>query len=113
MARRGTEAFEGGRLSEASIYAIGFLGAMPQGYGVNRGFLKRLARESGGRAFFPKGTKELSKVFIQIHAELSSQYRMAYVPKKAAKNGEWRNIEVRIKGSTHLKARTRLGYYAR
>jgi Ca-activated chloride channel family protein len=107
------DAFEGGRRSDASVYAIGFLGAMPQGYGVNRGFLKRLARESGGRAFFPKGTKELNRTFTQIHAELSSQYRMAYVPRKVAKNGEWRNIEVRIKGTTHLLARTRAGYYGK
>ncbi len=107
------DAFESGRLSEASIYAIGFLGAMPQGYGVNRGFLKRLSRESGGRAFFPKGTKELNKVFLQIHTELSSQYRMAYMPKNTEKDGTWRNIEVRIKGTTDLEARTRLGYYAK
>ncbi len=107
------DAFEGGKLSDASVYAIGFLGAMPQGYGVNRGFLKRLARESGGQAFFPKGTKELNQAFIQIHSELSSQYRMAYVPRKALKDGAWRDIEVRVKGSTHLTARTRLGYYAK
>ena len=106
------DAFEGGKLSDASIYAIGFLGAMPQGYGVNRGFLKRLSLESGGRAFFPKGTKELNKVFNQIHTELSSQYRMAYMPKNTEKDGGWRNIEVRIKGTTDLAARTRLGYYA-
>jgi Ca-activated chloride channel family protein len=107
------DVFESGRRSEAGIYTIGFLGAMPTGYGVNQGFLGRLARESGGRAFFPKGAKELNKTFAQIHAELSSQYRIVYVPKKAAQEGEWRNIEVRIKGTTHLTARTRLGYFGK
>jgi Ca-activated chloride channel family protein len=107
------DVFEGGKRSDASVYAIGFLGAMPQGYGVNRGFLKRLAWESGGRAFFPKNTKELNRTFTQIHAELSSQYRMAYVPKKVAKKGEWRGIEVRIGGIKHLIARTRAGYYGK
>jgi VWFA-related protein len=106
------DVYERGRLSEASIYTIGFQGATPAGYGISRGFLKRLAEESGGRAFFPKGIKELSRAFAQIQAELHSQYRLAYLPKNNRMDGSWRNIEVRIKGTTHLHARTRQGYYA-
>jgi VWFA-related protein len=107
------DVYERGRLSEASVYTIGFQGATPAGYGINRGFLKRMAEESGGRSFFPKGVKELSRAFAQIQAELHSQYRIAYMPKKNRLDGSWRTIEVRIKGTTDLHARTRRGYYAK
>jgi VWFA-related protein len=106
------DVYEKGRLSEASIYTVGFQGATPVGYGISRGFLKRLAEESGGRAYFPKGIKELTRAFAQIQAELHSQYRLAYVPKNHRMDGSWRSVEVRIKGTTHLHARTRKGYYA-
>jgi Ca-activated chloride channel family protein len=106
------DVYERGRLTESSIYTIGFQGATPAGYGISRGFLKRLAEESGGRAFFPKDINELNRAFARIQVELHSQYRLAYVPKNDRLDGTWRKIEVRIKGTNQLHVRTRRGYYA-
>lgn len=109
------DVFEGGKLSEASIYAIGFRGrgrSPGGGYSLNRGFLKRLVRESGGRAFFPTDSNSLNRSYYQIREELHGQYQMAYVPKNTHWDGDWRDIVVRIKGLDHLVVRTRQGYYA-
>ena len=107
------DAIEGARFSEVTIYSVGFQGRRTAGArGVNKGFLKKLAEETGGAAFFPKGIGELNEDFEQIQDELHSQYRLAYVPSNPEQNGEWRSIEVRIKGRDNLVVRTRQGYYA-
>lgn len=107
------DAIEGAKFSEVTIYAVGFEGRRVRGSrGVNKGFLRDLASETGGAAFFPQGIGELNRDFDRIQDELHSQYRLAYVPKNSEKNGEWRTIEVRVKGRDDLVVRTRQGYYA-
>jgi VWFA-related protein len=102
---------EGAKFSEVTIYTVGFEGG-GMGGGVNKGFLKKLSEETGGSAFFPKGIGDLNQSFEQIQDELHSQYRLAYVPAKQEKTGEWRTIEVRVKDRDDLVVRTRQGYYA-
>ena len=106
------DAVEGAKFSEVTIYAVGFEGRGGMGAGVNKGFLKKLSEETGGSAFFPKGIGDLNQSFEQIQDELHSQYRLAYVPVKHEKNGEWRSIEVRVRNRDDLVVRTRQGYYA-
>jgi Ca-activated chloride channel homolog len=104
---------EGAKFSEVTIYSVGFEGQTGfGGGGVNKGFLKKLSEETGGTAFFPKGIGDLNQSFEQIQDELHSQYRLAYVPVKQDRNGEWRAIEVRVKDRDDLVVRTRQGYYA-
>ena len=107
------EAVEGGKASEVTIYSVGFRGSRSSGgSGVNKGFLRRLSKETGGDAFFPDDMTELNQNFSRIQEELHSQYRLAYVP-AAKTRSAWRKIEVRIKGRDDLVARTRTGYYAK
>lgn len=107
------DAVEGAKFSEVTIYTIGFQGNRTAGArGVNKGFLKDLAEETGGSAFFPKGIGDLNESFEQIQDELHSQYRLAYVPSNKDLNGEWRSISVKIKNRDDLVVRTRQGYYA-
>lgn len=107
------DAIEGGKLSDASIYTVGFSGWRPtEGSGVNRGFLTRLAAESGGRAFFPDDLDEIRKSFSQIQEELHHQYRMAYRPRAPSEELEWRTIQIRLPNRKDLSVRTRLGYYS-
>lgn len=107
------DAIEGAKFSEVTIYTVGFEGRRAAGSrGVNKGFLKKLAEETGGAAFFPDGIGELNRDFDRIQDELHSQYRMAYIPTNVEKDGEWRTIEVRVKGRDDLVVRTRQGYYA-
>ncbi len=107
------DAIEGSKFYEVSIYSIGFQGRRGMGgSGVNKGFLREIAKETGGAAFFPKGIGALNESFTQIQEELHSQYRMAYIPTNGALDGSWREIEVRFKDRDDLKVRTRRGYYA-
>jgi VWFA-related protein len=107
------DAIEGAKLSEVTIYSIGFEGRRGLGsQGVNKGFLKKLSEETGGASFFPKGIGDLNESFAQIEDELHSQYRLAYVPSNQDRDGQWRAIAVRVKNRDDLVVRTRQGYYA-
>jgi VWFA-related protein len=107
------DAIEGAKISEVTIYSIGFEGTRGMGGGgVNKGFLKKLSEETGGASFFPKGIGDLNQSFDQIQDELHSQYRIAYISTNEEKHGEWRTIDVRIKDRDDLVVRTRQGYYA-
>ena len=62
--------------SDAMLYTIGFgAGAtVPQ----LRSSLETYARSTGGRAFFPRQTRELDGIFDEIVAELANQYVLSY-----------------------------------
>ncbi len=103
------DAIEAARLTDAVVYAIGFEG---NGARVNKRFLRRLTEETGGQALFPDRTGDLIGSFERIEADLHAQYRLAYIPRDADKDGEWREIEVTVRGRRDLTTRTRNGYYA-
>ncbi len=73
--------------------------------------LRRLAEETGGRAFFPFEASDLAMNFQEIARELRSQYSLAYVSTNAAHDGTFRNISIRPREKTlHVRAKT--GYFA-
>jgi Ca-activated chloride channel family protein len=100
--------------SDTVIYTIGLgireasgAGAADEGPFV----LRRLAEQTGGRAFFPQQIKELAGVYHDIREELSSQYSLAYESSVGAKDGQYRRIAVRVNRPS-VTVRTRQGYYA-
>jgi len=74
--------------------------------------MRTVAREAGGRAFFPRTAAELPGIYGTIAQELVSQYDLAYVPVKPGGDGAFRRLFVRIAPRTNALARTRTGYYA-
>jgi Ca-activated chloride channel family protein len=74
--------------------------------------LKKLAEETGGRAFFTAEVIELERSFSAIARELRSQYLIAYSPTNEKYDGKQRQIEVRLPGYKNLKVRTKTGYLA-
>jgi Ca-activated chloride channel family protein len=70
--------------------------------------LERLARKTGGRAFFQE-EKELEGVFGNILEELSNQYLLGYVPKNSRRDGAWRAVRVEL-SDKGLHVRARQGY---
>ena len=71
--------------------------------------LNRMARETGGAAYYIDHARGLAGVYKEIDEELRSQYLLTYVP--AVKKGSaWRKIEVKMTPS-NLDARTISGYY--
>ena len=77
--------------------------------------LKRLARASGGEAFFPESDAELERVCEEIAREMRSQYTLTYAPSNARQEGRYREIEVRLAGAdaNRWKVRARQGYFER
>ncbi len=109
------EAIEAAHRADAIIYTIGITdpafyysqGAFYDG----RGPMNELAKETGGRAIFPRGPEDLKEAFDQIAAELRSQYYLGYTPTNSARDGKFRKIEVKVKRDG-LKVQARRGYYA-
>ena len=103
------EAIERTWRSEIIVYSIG-IGAAE--YGIDTGTLKKIASETGGRAFFPRNEEDLDKAYAQIDEDLRSQYIIAYTPSNAVKDGSFRTIQLKVKNHTDLNVRNRRGYFA-
>jgi Ca-activated chloride channel family protein len=73
--------------------------------------LRRLAEETGGRAFLVTKITELVGVYEQIADELASQYSLGYSSSNPRRDGKWRQVNVQLSEGT-LTARTRKGYFA-
>lgn len=95
------------RAVEATVYCIGFEGSGPGG--SPRGFLKRIAGETGGQFFSPSNVGDLVKVFNEISDELKNHYLLAYTPKREA-DGSWREIELEV-DRPDTEVRVRKGYF--
>ena len=99
--------------SDVSIYAIstnlsGFFNIkLPKADKL----LKRLAQETGGRAFFPFKSDDLAKSFADISTELRSQYSLAYRSSNTKQDGSFRAIKIKT-DRKRLKVKARKGYYA-
>lgn len=98
------------RQTTVIIYAIGIFDE--QDGDQNPDVLKRLAKETGGEAFFPESSKEVISICEGIARDIRSQYTLAYVPKIAADDGSYRTVDVRasLRGRKRLSVRTREGY---
>lgn len=102
--------------SEMALYAIGLRDPDPRQTGDRtfqraESILLRMARQTGGRAYFITETDELRNVYAQIADELSSQYTIGYVSTNVARDGSWRAVQVLTRPANTV-ARTRAGYFA-
>jgi len=117
------------RGSDVQVYAIGFTEGLGEAAIFQqtesrrlsgqekkaRKLLEELARESGGRAFFPQSLEELDTIASTIARELRTQYTIGYYPSNPERDGSWRAVRVEVspdKERGPLMARTRAGYYA-
>lgn len=77
--------------------------------------LSFLARETGGRAFFPKSTTELRGIAEEITRDLRTQYLIGYVPTGGKPANTFHKVQVTVaesQGKGKLVAVTRVGYIA-
>jgi VWFA-related protein len=98
-------------LSGALLYAIGIYD--PTDADADPGALRKLARETGGEAFFPESLSRVSQICEQIARDLRNQYLLVYAPPAREKNGAYHRIEVTVHdtGRRGLTVRTRNGYF--
>ena len=99
--------------SETSIYTIALRGSDSQAKGFREAefVLRTLARETGGRSFFPLKVEDLAGVYAQIADELASQYAVGFVSHNPKRDASWRRLAVQL-ARPNLTARTKNGYYA-
>jgi len=74
-------------------------------------FLTALARETGGRSYFPARLSQIDGVYASIADELRTQYALGYVSSNPSRDGRWRKIAI-VTRAGHLVLRHKLGYYA-
>jgi Ca-activated chloride channel family protein len=99
--------------SRALVYAIGIFDE--EDPDRNPAVLRRLARLTGGEAFFPGRLNEVVSICERIAREIRNQYTLGYVSSNAAQTGGYRVIKVvaRANGKKKLSVRARSGYIAR
>jgi Ca-activated chloride channel homolog len=102
------EAIERAQKADALIYAIG-IGDSYQG-GVDAGSLKKIAEQTGGRAYFPRNERELHSAFVQIQTDLREQYLVAYSPSNKTRDGAYRRIQIELIDPEVRKQNLRLNY---
>lgn len=105
------EVSEMARHSAAIIYSIGIFDE--QDGDQNPGVLKRFTKDTGGEAFFPASSKEISSICEEIARDIRNQYTLVYVPVDTNQDGGYRIVDVRASAPAHgrLTVRTRTGYF--
>jgi len=101
--------------ADALIYAIGIGDRYT--FNVNEGALRKIAEQTGGRAYFPRHERDLRDAFTQIQRDLREQYLVAYSPSNKARDGSYRKIEIQLVNPAlkqqNLKLNYRSGYFAK
>jgi len=109
------EAVERAQKTDALIYAIGI--GDRYSFNVDEGSLRKIAEQTGGRAYFPKHEQDLQDAFAQIQRDLREQYLVAYSPTNKARDGSYRRIEIQLVNPAlkqqNLKLNYRSGYFAK
>ena len=113
------------REDDVQIFVIGFVNELDKEAGLIRksprekavNLIKKLATETGGRAFFPESLSELPQIANEIIRDLRTQYVISYNPTNKEQDGTYRAIKVTVNqpsdSSEKRIALTRTGRLAR
>jgi VWFA-related protein len=107
------EALKAARLAEATIYCIS-TNSIQESYpdsDLGNQILKKLAEQTGGRAYFPSKSKDLATVFRKLNEELRGQYTLAYSPREIQRDGTFHKIRIET-DDRQLRIHARDGYFA-
>ncbi len=101
------------KMAEGSNAVIYTIGIFDENYSdQNPGVLRRLAKVTGGKAYFPESVSGVGDVCRQISRDIRQQYTIGYIPHNPAAPGKYHRIRVTAKaaGEGKLYVRTRDGY---
>lgn len=93
------------REEDVQIFVIGFVNELDKDNGglirkssreESMNFINRLAKETGGRAFYPNSLSELPNIANEIIRDLRTQYIVSYNPTNKARDGSFRSIRVAV-----------------
>jgi len=108
--REPDEVMEQLKSSRVTVYVISVGGVAGVSIRGER-LLRRIATETGGRAFFPWNPSQLAEVHTTITDDVKHEYRMTYTPTNQEYDGEWRVISVETAEPAH-QVLARPGYRA-
>lgn len=74
--------------------------------------MEQLSGQTGGAVYIPKSTSELNDAFVQIAADLAHQYILSYYPGDERRDGQFHQIDLRVKARKDVRIRARRGYYS-
>ncbi|HEX7177884.1 MAG TPA: VWA domain-containing protein [Pyrinomonadaceae bacterium] len=115
--------FESMKERDVQIFVIGFVNELEREGGIIKkskrekavGLLDRMAKETGGRAFYPTSLSDLPGIALEITKDMRTQFVLGYVPSNPAPPGEFRPVRVQVAnapGGEKRIAITRAGYTA-
>jgi VWFA-related protein len=109
--RRLQEVLRAAEASNAVIYTIGLLDEHETDQ--NPGVLRRIAKVTGGEAYFPDTLAGAQRIFQDIARDLREQYTIGHTPPNPDQNKAYRRVQVKVvaPGKAKLLVRTRGGYY--
>ena len=98
--------------SDVIVYTVGLFDEYD--HDRNPAVLKRLAKVSGGVAFFPKEISDATAVLQAVSRDIRNQYTIGYAPTNDKHDGTYRQVRIKLMGrhSERWTARTRPGYVA-
>ncbi|MCA1592927.1 MAG: VWA domain-containing protein [Acidobacteria bacterium] len=116
--------FESLKEEDVQIFIIGFVNELDKEGGfISKSkrqkamdLLNRMAKETGGRAFYPTSLTELPGIAVEITKDLRTQYVISYIPTTKARPGEFRPVRVAVADAPNREKRiavTRSGYTTR
>jgi len=109
--RKLEEAVEMVQRSESTVYAVGTSKFGASGEPDGEKVLKTLTEQTGGTLFLPYSEQQFEDAFAKIDEELRSQYSLTYIPTNKKKDGQFRQIRVKIKDDKGLTVRYKKGYF--
>jgi VWFA-related protein len=97
--------------SNAQIYTLGVFDDVFAG--KDMGVLKRLAKVTGGKAYFPDSPRQITGICQQIAQDLRHQYTIGYHPSDTNRGGNYHSVRVtaRRAGDGGLRVQTRTSYF--
>jgi Ca-activated chloride channel family protein len=92
------------REEDVQIFVIGFVNELEKEGSLIRksprdraiSLLDRMAKETGGRTFYPTSISELPKIAQEISRDMRTQYIISYNPTNKSLDGTYRSIKVSV-----------------
>jgi VWFA-related protein len=76
---------------DAAVFTIGL------GPNVDVATLERMARASGGQAYFPATVDELPAQYARVIEDLRRRYVLSYTSTNGERDGRWRQVDLRVR----------------
>ena len=103
------------RASDVTIHTVGFMEHQRPSTQLNQRLrLMQIADTTGGQSFFPSAMKDIEVAYDKVVAQIRAQYSLGYVSSDTARDGGWRDVEIRLTRPDLDDARVqaRQGYFA-